>query len=76
VTEADTDHDRLYRYAEAFFQRSDRTEFPTVRTAARSLRWTHARVIAAVEGDPDSRMFTSSYGLGSTPEGDLFVETS
>lgn len=53
----ESDHDRLFRYVQRVFFRSGRTKFPTVRDAARALRWRYSEVTAAVEGDPDTRMF-------------------
>lgn len=71
-----TDHDRLFLYVECFFRRHEKTEWPTVRRAAKSLGWTHVRVQDAVEGDPDARLFTSSYNTAPPqPLGDHFVES-
>ncbi len=70
------DHRRLFRYVEAFFARAERTEWPTVQQAARSLGWTQARVEQAIEGDPDARLFLSSYFTRPEPTlGEHFVES-
>lgn len=72
-----TDHDRLYTYVERHFLKSERAAWPTVRQAARGLGWTQARVVAAVEGDPDSRMFMTYYNVAyDVPDGDHFVEST
>lgn len=42
-------YDRIIDYAESYFQRSGRTEFPTVRKVARACRCTIAFVEEAVE---------------------------
>lgn len=71
------DHRRLFRYVEAFFARAERTEWPTVKQAARSLGWTQSRVEQAVEGDPDARLFLSSYFTRPEPTlGEHFVESN
>lgn len=71
-----SDHDRLFAYAEAFFQRSGRTEWTTIRQAARSLGWHQERVYDAIEGDPHDRMFVSSFFATPEPSlGDYFIET-
>lgn len=73
---SETDHDRLARYAERFFQRHHKEKFPEVRQCARALGWTHQRVMDAVEGDPEDRMYTTSfYATEDPPIGDHFVET-
>jgi hypothetical protein len=69
-----TDHDRLVAYAERFFQRHAKTEFPTVRAAARALRWNQQRIEDAVDGDPDGRLMLTGFNL-TNRRGDLFVET-
>lgn len=71
------DHVRLFRYVERFFARAQQTEWPTVQHAARSLGWTQARVEQAIEGDPDQRLFLSSYFTRPEPKlGEHFVESS
>lgn len=76
-TTSTSDHDRLHAYAEAFFQRSGRTEWATIRQAARSLGWRQERVYDAIEGDPHDRMFVSSYFSCAEPSlGDYFIETT
>jgi hypothetical protein len=69
------DHEYVWRYVERFFAAHSRTEWPTVRRVARSLRWTQQRVSDAVDGDPDGRTFLSSY-QGEYPLGEHFVESS
>jgi hypothetical protein len=70
------DHDRLARYVERFFLAHKKTKWPTVRRIAKSFGWKHDRIRDAVDGDPDSRMFTSSYNMSPEPPfGKHFVET-
>lgn len=70
------DHDRLFRYVEGFFARRERTAFPTIRQAAKSLGWTHERLEGAIEGDPEGRLFTSSYfAFSDPPFGEHFIES-
>jgi hypothetical protein len=66
------DSERLERYAERWFQRHMRTEFPTVRRAARSLGWTQERVEMACE-DSGYRVTLASY-LGETSLAEHVVE--
>lgn len=62
-------------YVERYFARHGRTEWPTVRRAARALGWTQDRVVEAVEGDPESRMFLSAYNTAPPQtRGEHFVE--
>ena len=70
------DHERLFAYAEGFFARAQKTEWPTVRQAARALGWTHQRVEEAAEGDPEARLFLSRHNVDPEPPlGDHFVES-
>ncbi len=70
------DHDRLFGYVERFFARTKHTEWPTVRQVARALGWRQRRVEEACDGDPDGRLFTSSYFAWSEPPlGEHFVES-
>jgi len=69
------DHDRLAAYAERYFQRHERTEWPTVRMAAKALRMTNDDVESAVDGDPDCHMQLTGYQVGfDFPLGEQFVE--
>lgn len=68
------DPDRLFTLVQRYFERMARTEFPTVRYAARALRWNHDRVLQAVTDDPD-RLFTTSHNtLPKPPAGDHYIE--
>jgi hypothetical protein len=70
------DHDRLHAYVERFFAKKKKTEWPTVKRAARSLGWTQERVEGAVEGDPKTRLFLTSYFTRPEPLlGEHFVES-
>lgn len=70
-----SDHARLARYVERFFQRSGRMSWPTVGRITRSFGWTQARLQDAIDGDPDGRTFTSSYfARPEAPFRDHFVE--
>lgn len=70
------DNERLYAYAERFFMRHEKTQFPTVREAARALGWRQQYVADVAEGDPDGRMMLTSYFVvPEDPLGDHFVET-
>lgn len=69
------DHYELARYAERFFRRHEKTAWPTVRQAARALRWSYERVRDAAEGDPESKLMLTAYN--TQPEQPLaahFVE--
>ncbi len=69
------DHQRLSLYVERFFARSGNTEWPTVRQAARALRWRMERVEATCDGDPESELFLSSYHAYPEPTlAEHFVE--
>jgi hypothetical protein len=72
---AETDHDRLALYTARYFARHRRERWPTVRQAARSLRWTIPRTIGAVAGDPHDRMYeTSYYTYPEPPLGEHYIE--
>jgi hypothetical protein len=71
-----SDHDRVFRYVERFFARTGKTQWPTVRQITRAFGWSQARLQDAIDGDPQERLFTSSYF--ATPEPPLaehFVES-
>lgn len=69
------DHLRLSQYVEEFFRRSGNTDWPTVRQAARALRWSYRRVEQACDDEPDGQLFTSSYyTTPETPFGEHFIE--
>lgn len=68
------DDDRLWNYAERFFQRAGKTQWPTVRQCAKSLRWPHARVIDAVESS-EYLMLTYYNVAWRVADGARFVET-
>ena len=53
--------------AEVFFADHGRTEWPTVRVAARQLGWTMARVVRAVDADPTGKLSLSSYFAKDSP---------
>lgn len=70
------DHDRLHHYVERFFAAHAQEEWPTVRHVARAFGWTHRQIEDAIDGDPDGRMFTSSYFVKPDPPfGEHFIET-
>lgn len=69
---AETDADTLFAYVERFFRRSAWTEWPTVRRAARTLKWPQARVADAIAGDAMARMFMTS--VFNRELGNQFVE--
>ena len=76
ATTPNLDPQRVERYAERYFQRSGRTEFPTVRQVARALRLRQREVEMAVEDHPTSNLFLTMYNVeGGTPLGEQFVET-
>lgn len=71
----DPDYFTLAQYAERFFRRSKKTAWPTVRQAARALRWTYERVENTIEGDPESKLMLTAYNSSSEPSlGHQFVE--
>jgi hypothetical protein len=73
--ETPNEHDRLHGYAERYFQRSGRTEWPTVRMASKALRMTCDDIENAVSGDPDDRMQLTAYQVEfDFPLGEHFVE--
>jgi hypothetical protein len=70
-----TDPQKLSRYVEQVFAESGKTRWPTVRQAARAMRWTQTRVEATCDGDPDEELFLSSYYTAvPEPLGEHFVE--
>lgn len=68
-----TDAQRLGAYVAGFFGRHRREKWPTIRQAARALRWTQVRVEEVVEGSRDGRLMLSMYSLQDSL-GDWFVE--
>ncbi|HYX22390.1 MAG TPA: hypothetical protein VFA98_16220 [Thermoanaerobaculia bacterium] len=68
-----TDAQKLGAYVAGFFGRHRREKWPTIRQAARALRWTQVRVEEVVEGNSDGRLMLSMYDLRD-PLGDWFVE--
>lgn len=72
-TKPETDADTLFLYVERFFRRSAWTEWPTVRRAARTLKWTQERVVDAVDLDALRRM--GLIGRFDHDLGDQRVET-
>jgi len=57
-----------------YFERSGRTNFPTVRRVSRTLRWNYERILQAVTDDPD-RMFTTRHNTSPEPPlGDHYIE--
>ena len=69
---ARSDHDRLAEHVRHLFASEGR--WPTVRDVCRSFGWNHDRLGDAVEGDPDCRMMTTSFGGSYEPFGSHFVE--
>ncbi len=70
------DHDRVFRYVESFFEKAKKTAWPTVRQVTRALHWSQARLQDAIDGDPQERLFTSSYfTLPEPPLAEHFVES-
>ena len=75
TTYATLDHERLSAYIERYFTQHDRTQWPTVREAAKALRWTQERVESAIDGDPDGLLALTYYNVAwDVPIGDKFVE--
>lgn len=67
------DRDRVIRYAERYFQRSGRTEWPDVRKVAKALRMRQSQVSEIVEQDDD--MCLSYYNVEwEVPLGDYYVD--
>ena len=65
---------RVWRYSERYFQRSGRTEFPTVRQVARALKVKQTDVEQAIEDD--RLLMLTSYNVIPRPTlGEHFVET-
>jgi hypothetical protein len=70
------DHERLVSYVERFFARHKKETWPTVRQATHALGWTQTRLQDAVDGDPEGRLYTTSYfTVIEDPFGDHFVES-
>jgi hypothetical protein len=70
------DYARLHRYVERRFAKSGRTEWPTVRQAARALRLTIEGVTALVE-EWDGPLMLTYYHVGfKVPAGDYFIEST
>lgn len=66
--------ERLYRYVERFFERSGRTDWPTVRRCARALGLPQSEVMQQIADD--ERLDTTYYNVGyRVPDGDWFVES-
>lgn len=68
---------RIARYIEGYFYRSGRTEFPTIRRIAKSLRMRQVNVLDIVDGT-DGFMVNVAIGAGggyaSLPTADWTVE--
>ena len=70
-----SDVHQLAAFVARFFGRHRREKWPTVRQAARSLRWTQGRVQKAVKDETyGGRLLLASVGLGGEPVGDYFIE--
>lgn len=66
--------DRLYTVVRRYFERMGGAEFPTVQRVQRTLRWSYARILQAVNDD-SSRLFTTSHGSSSeTSLGKHYIE--
>lgn len=73
---ADDIHHRIWVYAEGYFQRSGKTEFPTVRMVAKSLRIRQVEVEEAINDDPYGVLMLTHYNTEvPAPIGDWYVET-
>lgn len=70
------DCERIERYVERRFQKSGRTEFPTVRQVARALNL-RVSEISEIADAGDNLMLTyyNIKGWSSVPKGDWFIET-
>ena len=66
--------ERVWRYAERYFQRSGKEKFPTVARVARGLRITQSEVEQACE-DSEYLMLTSYHVVPTPALGEYFVET-
>jgi hypothetical protein len=74
TTNRPSDKDRLFAVVTRYFERNGCTEFPTIRRVQRTLRWSFARILQAVEDDPE-RMFTTSHNTVPDPTtGEHYVE--
>lgn len=70
------DQDRVFVYVENFFARHKGEEWPTVRQVARALRWKQQRVLDAVDGDPDGRLYTTYWYVDfKVRDGNRFIES-
>jgi hypothetical protein len=68
------DSDHLYAIVQRYFERSGRTEFPTVQRIQRTLRWSYERIFQAV-ADDQARLFTTSHKTSPAPPlGKHYVE--
>lgn len=70
--------DRIADYVKRFYRRSGRTEFPTVRRIAKSLRLRQSRVLGIIEGT-DRFEVNVAWGCGGgvvkLPSAEWTVET-
>jgi hypothetical protein len=66
VSISGSDHDRLRRYVRAFFMRSGKTAWPTVRQAGRAMKWSQKRVEDAATGDPKEELSLTGEGGGDS----------
>lgn len=69
-----TDYERIWNYAENFFQREQREEFPTVRECARSLKLKHSEIHRLIEEDSDMCICYYMCDWNRVPLGDFFIE--
>lgn len=73
------DHERVWRYAEKYFQRHHKTKFPSVRRVAKSIGMKQGDVLEACYGDPDGALILTGYNYCDEGDrgypGDLTVET-
>lgn len=76
ATTPNLDPQRVERYVEGYFQRSGRTDWPTVRQVARAVKLRQREVEMAVEDHPAGNLMLTMYNVeGGTPLGEQFVET-
>jgi len=64
----------VYNYTEKFFQKKDKTEFPTVRRVSRALKVKIPDILQAIEDH--EHMFTSGHNIENITDGSLYVETT
>jgi hypothetical protein len=68
------DSDLLHALVQRHFERTGRSEFPTVQRVQRTLRWSYKRILQAIADDP-CRLFTTSHKDSSEPSlGRHYVE--